>query len=69
MELKDFIRNAVKVALRDGYNQLVVEDKNGDYSIKRAYPNCLYTWLHEKVVAEIVAYWELGTAKAKVIML
>lgn len=66
MTLKEYVNNAISAAKRDGYNQYVTIDKDGEYSIKRKYPNCLCEWLEEKIIAEVVVFWNLGIMQTKV---
>ena len=66
MNLKDYVNNAILAAKRDGYNQYVTIDKNGEYSIKRKHPYCLCEWLEEKIIAEVVVFWNLGVMQTKV---
>lgn len=57
---KDYIKNAITIAKRDEYDQLIVIDKNGDYSIRRKYPKCIHEWLEERITAEIIVFWQNG---------
>ena len=66
MTLKEYVNNAISAAKRDGYNQYITIDKDGEYSIKRKYPNCLCEWLEEKIIAEVVVFWNLGVMQTKV---
>ena len=66
MTLKKYISNAISAAKRDGYNYYIVVDKDGEYSIKRKYPNYHCEWLEEKIIAEVVVYWNLGKIQTKV---
>ena len=66
MTLKEYVNNAISAAKRDGYNQYITIDKDGEYSIKRKYSNCLCEWLEEKIIAEVVICWNLGMIQTKV---
>ena len=66
MTLKEYVNNAILAAKRDGYNHYVTIDKYGEYCIVRKYPNCLCEWLEEKIIAEVVVFWNLGIMQTKV---
>ena len=58
--LNDVIKNAKKTAKRDGYNQDVYIDKNGEYGFVRHYPNNLADWNGEKLVGQVQVKWDRG---------
>lgn len=51
-DLTTIRRNAKMVAKRDGYNQVIIENKNGEYSFSRKYDGCCPEW-YGKIVEEI----------------
>lgn len=53
-------RNAVKAAERDGYNQLIVKDADGSYSIVREYPGSTD---NRKVVGKATVSYKGGVAQ------
>jgi hypothetical protein len=53
-DLKVVRKNAKMVAKRDGYNQVIIKDKDGDYSFSRKYDGCCPEWYGE-IVEEIKA--------------
>ena len=63
-DLTTIRRNAKLAAKRDGYNQVIIEDNNGEYSFTRKYDGCCPEW-HGKIIGEVVTYWENGILKAK----
>lgn len=51
-DLKTIRRNAKLVAKRDGYNQVIIKDKDGNYSFSRKYDCCCPEWYGE-IVEEV----------------
>lgn len=68
MTLKSAIKNAKQAALRDGYDQVIIEDKkDGSLSICRSYPGCCPEW-HGKIVAVVyLTYTPAGSAAKAVV--
>ena len=66
MTTRQIIRNAKKAALRDGYNQLIYIDNNGEYWFVRDYP-AAQRWDIKKVIGKIIADWNGGILKTKFI--
>lgn len=63
--LKLCISNAKKIALtRDGYNQVIIQDKDGNYSFSREYPGCCPEW-YGKIIGKVITYWEMGILKCR----
>ena len=54
VSLKMVRKNAKIVAKRDGYNQVIIKDKDGNYSFSRKYNGCCPEWYGE-IVEEIEA--------------
>lgn len=50
--LREIRKNANIVAKRDGYNQVIIKDKDGDYSFSRKYDGCCPEW-YGKIVEEV----------------
>ena len=50
--LKKIRANARAVAKRDGYDQVIILDKDGDYSFSRKYDGCCPEWYGE--IIEII---------------
>lgn len=64
-ELKKVIKNAKQSTLKvDGYGKLIIQDENGQYSFTRKYDE-ISLFEGERVIGEIIPYWENGTLKAK----
>ena len=64
-DLKQIIESAKKSTLRyDGYGKLIIQDENGQYSFTRKYDE-ISLFEGERVIGEIIPYWENGTLKAK----
>lgn len=56
MNTLSFIRKQAKrAAKRDGYAQVIIRDREGDYSFSRKYPGCCPEWYGEMV--EEVTPW------------
>ena len=59
MNIKQIINNAVSVAKRDGYNQVIYTNDNGEYSFSRDYPdNNMYK--KENVIGKVLTMWNKG---------
>ena len=55
MNCLSFIRKqAKKVAKRDGYDQVIIKDRDGDYSFSRKYQGCCPSWYGD-IVEEITS--------------
>ena len=60
-----FIRKqAKKAALRDGYDQVIIENNEADetgnhYSFSRKFPGCCPEW-HGTIIEEVNLIWENG---------
>lgn len=68
MTLKNAIKNAKAAALRDGYDQVVIEDRtDGSFSICRSYHGCCPEW-HGKIVAVIWLDYGSGAPVAKAVV-
>ena len=52
MSLFATIENARKVALRDGYNQIIIKDNEGQYSFSRKYNGACPDW-YGKIIGEV----------------
>lgn len=64
-ELKEIIKNAMRTALKiDGYNQVIILNRDGSYGFSRRYEDCCPDWFG-KIIGEVVTYWENGILKAK----
>ena len=59
-DLDTIKRNAIKVAKRDGYNQLIVKDDDGSYSIVREYPDSTD---NREVVGKVTISYKDGVAQ------
>lgn len=68
-EVKDLskIRNsAIQAAMSDGYNHVVIEDKDGNgYSHNREYNGCCPEW-YGKIIERVVTWWEFGILKYRI---
>ena len=73
-EFNETLKNAKKAAKRDGYDQCITIDANGDYSILRV-SKPEYRKLNslvddvpdiERIVAVVIIYWQGGIAQLKV---
>jgi hypothetical protein len=53
-DLKTIRKNAKIVTKRDGYSQVIIKDKDGNYSFSRKYDGCCPEWYGE-IVEEIKA--------------
>lgn len=64
-ELREVINNAKKSTLKyDGYDKLIIQDKDGNYSFGRKYDG--YPLFDgEKIIGEVISYWENGCLRAK----
>lgn len=51
-DLTEIRNNAKSVAKRDGYNQVIIEDKDGYYSFSRKYDRCCPLW-YGRIIEEI----------------
>ncbi len=51
-DLTEIRNNAKSVAKRDGYNQVIIEDKDGYYSFSRKYDGCCPLW-YGRIIEEI----------------
>lgn len=51
-DLKTIRKNAKMIAKQDGYNQVIIKDKDGDYSFSRKYDGCCPEWYGE-IIEEI----------------
>lgn len=60
--LKEIIKNAKSAALRDGYDQAIIQEKDGDFSFCRNYPGCCPDW-QGKIIKIVVFHYERGVAK------
>lgn len=66
-ELREIIKNATIVATKiDGYNQVIILNKDGSYSFTRKYEGCCPEW-SGKIIGEVVSYWENGILKSRYI--
>ena len=64
-ELRQVINNAKQSTLKhDGYGKLIIQDKDGSYSFSRKYDDHVL-FEGEKVIGEIIPYWENGSLKVK----
>lgn len=64
MTSKEIIKNAIQAAERDGYNQVVYMNEDGDYSFSRDYPdNDMYK--QENVIGKVLAEWINGILTIK----
>ena len=60
--LKMIRKNAKKMAKRDGYNYLIIKDKDGRYSFTRKHPRALVDWSGDEVVEVVKASrYDYGT--------
>ena len=69
MTLKGIIKKAKEAALRDGYDQVIIEDRDdGSLSFCRSYPGCCPDW-HGKIVAVVfLKHHAGGTMTAHVVV-
>lgn len=63
-DLTSVINNAKLVAKRDGYKQVIIEDKDGMYSFSREYDDCCPEW-YGRIIGRVVPFWENGILKSK----
>ena len=54
--MKNTIQDAVATAFREGYDQVVYTDSNGEYSFRRDYP-CIHI-PQEKVIGHVKTGWK-----------
>ena len=54
MTLKEITKNAKSAAKRDGYDQVIIIDNNGEYSFGRKYDGCCPDW-YGKIIKIIKA--------------
>lgn len=65
MNDKSFIiKMATKAALIDGYDHVIIEEIDGDYSHCRNYKNCCPDWLG-KIVGVVKTSWNSGILKTQ----
>lgn len=63
MTRKDIINNAIATAKRDGYNQVVYYDEDGELAFSRDYPsNTMYK--PENLIGKVVTSWSGGIFQA-----
>lgn len=68
LTLNNIRKNAKLAALRDGYNQVIIQDKDGCYSFDRKHDKCCPEW-YGQIIEEIEIYWYNGILKAKLVIL
>ena len=61
-DLNFAIKMAKKSALLDGYNHVIIKNKQGEYSHSREYENCCLDW-YGKIIGRVILYWKYGILK------
>lgn len=64
MNIKQIVKNAIKVAKYDGYNQVVYTDESGEYAFSRDYPNN-NMYKKENVIGKVLTGWSKGIFTVK----
>lgn len=62
--LRKVVKNAKLVAEKDGYDQVIILDNDGNYSFSRKYGGCCPEW-YGKIIGEVVVYWINGVKVVK----
>lgn len=58
-KLNQIIKNAKLQAKKDGYDQVIILDNDGNYSFSRKYEGCCPEW-YGKIVGNVVVNWNNG---------
>lgn len=64
LTLRKVVKNAKLVAEKDGYDQVIILDNDGNYSFSRKYDGCCPEW-YGKIVGRVVVYWINGVKVVK----
>lgn len=62
--LKQAIKTACSVAIRDNYNQLVYNDFDGLYTICRDYPGRKFSF-GEEIIGKVICFYKEGILTVK----
>ena len=64
VDLKVCTEMAIKSALRNGYDYVIIKDNDGTYSHSKEYDGCCPDW-YGKIINKVSVSWENGILKAE----